>query len=717
MVRGAATAAVPGGAAGTPPTGGRFRGDIEGLRAVAVGLVVLDHVVGWPTGGFIGVDVFFVISGFLITGLLVRERARTGRISFRAFYVRRVRRLMPAAVTTLVVTTAVAWLIFVSGRARQTVTDAVWALLFGSNINSARQGTDYFQLTAAPSPFQHFWSLAVEEQFYLVWPMLILAVFAVPLARGRTREPVLVCAIIGVAAASFAWSVHATAVSPATAYFSTFTRAWELAVGAAVAVLAARLDRVPDALRGVLAWAGLAGVVVSACWLTSRTPFPGSAAALPVLSAAALIAFGSAPGGPGVRWALGSPPARFLGRISYSLYLWHWPVVVVLGSLVAPGTRTAQIAAVLISLFLATVSYHVIEQPVLHSNWLQPGRRRQAGDVRVRQQARRVGLAAFVVGSAAAVTAALVVPTGRVDPTIVAAADAALAAAQQTGGDAPAAALDPLAQEIETATFSTEWGTLDPALGDLPDYLHRQWSAGCFDIDAATVDSCSSGDPDAPHRAVVLGDSIAGAWLPGIEAALEPQGWAVQPLGMGQCPNITALTLADDKPFTACAQHRDWALDYIDQTKPDLVVLSNVYTAELVDAQADRPAVWRAGLTSIVTRVQQSGARVVLLSSPPGTANLQTCATALSRPADCATAPSATWQTYSTIEADVAAATHADHVDPLDWFCLHDLCPAVVGSTPVYADGVHLTAEYATKISAQLGAALLGTGAPAAPSA
>ena len=144
---------------------GRFRTDVEGLRAVAVLLVLGDHLFGVPAGGFVGVDVFFVVSGFLITGLLVRERQRTGRISFRAFYVRRARRLLPAAVSTLVVTTLAAWVLFVDGRFRNTVTDGLWALLFGANVNFAQQWTDYFQTDAAPSPFQHFWSLAVEEQF------------------------------------------------------------------------------------------------------------------------------------------------------------------------------------------------------------------------------------------------------------------------------------------------------------------------------------------------------------------------------------------------------------------------------------------------------------------------------------------------------------------------------------------------------------------------
>ena len=697
---------VAGVTAPATPRRSRFRGDIEGLRAVAVVLVLLDHVFGWPSGGFIGVDVFFVISGFLITGLLVRERARTGRISFRAFYARRARRLLPAAVTTLVVTTAAAWLIFLDGRFRETVTDGLWALFFAANVNFAQQGTDYFAQTAAVSPFQHFWSLAVEEQFYLVWPVLVLAVFALPLGRDRGRGVALAVAMTGVGVASFLWSIAATAASPGTAYFSTFTRAWELAVGALVAVLADRLWRLPRGLRATLAWTGLAGIVVSAFVITARTPFPGAVAALPVFSTALLVAFGDTPGGPGVRWALGSRPARFLGRISYSLSLWHWPVVVVLAAVVPPASTAFYVSAVLVSLVLATVSHHVVEQPVLHSTWLLP--QRGAADERVFRRAKVVGAGFVVALTVACTTLSLAFPPGRLDPRLVDAANAQVMAewaAQQDGDtdDVPALQeLSPLGQEIADSLVATAWGTLTPSLDVLPTYLRQQWSEGCFDVSASSAEECVTGSPTAAQRAVVLGDSVAGAWLPGIRAGLEPRGWSVQTLGMGQCPNITATVLADSRPFTECSEHRTWAVEYIAETRPALVVLANAYNAELADDSADKPAEWRSGLTAVVQQIQQSGARVVVLASPPPGANLQSCATALSSPVDCVSSPPDTWHRYAGIEEEVAAATGAAFVDPVDWFCVQDRCPAVVGTTPVFADGLHMTAEYSEKIATQL---------------
>jgi hypothetical protein len=415
-----------------------------------------------------------------------------------------------------------------------------------------------------------------------------------------------------------------------------------------------------------------------------------------------------------VRWALGSALARGLGRISYSLYLWHWPVLVLLSSVLDPSSVALQVTAVLSSVAVAVVSYHVVEQPVLHSSWLLPRRGRRAGDQAVFQRARTVGLVAALTACVAFVGVVLVAPPrGQLSPALIASVNAAIAAQYPVGGQpaaaAPSAPADPLTQEIQKSVFATSWGDLTPSLDDLPGYLPKQWHAGCFDVDAAEAEQCTTGDAGATHRAVVLGDSIAGAWLPGIQAGLQSRGWSVQTLGMGQCPNITAMTMQDNQPFTACAEHRDWALGYVQQTHPDLVVLSNVYNAVLADGDADRPTVWRDGLTSVIEQVQRSGARVVVLSSPPGGANLQTCATSLSSPTDCVRPPTETWQQYAGLEEQVAAATKAGYVDPEDWFCVQGQCPAVVGSTPVYADGVHMTAEYSTKIADEVADALLAT--------
>ncbi len=645
-----------------------------------------------------------MISGFLITSLLIRERTRTGRVSFRAFYARRARRLFPAAFVTLAASTLAAWLVFFDGRFQETVTDVTWAALFGANINFAVQGTDYFEATAAPSMVQHFWSLAVEEQFYLVWPALLALVFAVPLFGARGRRLVLWVVIAAVTAASFAWSVHATAESPVTAYFSTFTRAWELGVGALIAVSMSRLQRLPALLRAALAWCGLALVLAAAFVIDDRTPFPGSAAALPVLGAALLVAWGDAPGGPATRWALGSAPAGFLGAISYSLYLWHWPVVVIAGVLLTPDSVAFYAAAVGVSLVLASVSYYCIEQPVLHTNWLLPHRAVDADRARpVFVRARTVGLSA--VGAAVVAVAAVVfVPWGN---GADAQAQAARAAADRAAAD-DLPPLTPLQQDIQEATLATEWpADLDPSLEELPGYLTEQWDSGCLLVGPSNVDDCRFGRPTATRSLALLGDSFAAAWLPALQQELVPAGWSVQTLTAGLCPNITELTLFDDQPYTACVEHRDWAIDHIVATRPDVVVLSHSWRAQL-QRGADRETLYQDGLRDVVRRVQASGAEVVVLGAPPGSASLQVCPTSLNGPDDCLRGPAATFDDQVASERLVAAATGARAIDPEQWFCLDDLCPTFVGSTAVYADGKHVTREYAERIAPDLVAAILG---------
>ncbi|WP_243667932.1 acyltransferase family protein [Clavibacter michiganensis] len=253
---------------GDSPTVNRgFRPDVEGLRALAVVAVIVDHLFDWPSGGFVGVDVFFVISGFLITGLLLKEYERTKTISFLDFYKRRVRRIMPAALLVLVVSTAVSFLVFNVVRAQASLWDAVWSALFVSNWHFASAGTDYFASDGPISPFRHYWSLSVEEQFYLVWPVLIFLVITFARRRtpkNRVKRARLFTQTIGITVgvlivASLAWGFYETSARPTVAYFSTFSRAWELGIGALLAIFAARLATLPAAIRPVLGYVGLAG--------------------------------------------------------------------------------------------------------------------------------------------------------------------------------------------------------------------------------------------------------------------------------------------------------------------------------------------------------------------------------------------------------------------------------------------------------------------------
>lgn len=350
------------------------RRDIQGLRALAVIAVVLCHAIGWPAGGFAGVDVFFVVSGFLITGMLLRDIATSGRVRFGRFYAARVRRILPVAFLALGVVTGVGFAVFNGPRAWQTLWDAAWSAVFAMNWHLAIDGTDYFAATGAESPLQHLWTLSVEEQFYLVWPLLVLLlVFLVPTAsrRGRAGRLMVGAGAALVVAVSLWWGAAQTAAEPTVAYFSTATRAWELAAGAVLAAAVPLWARIPRVLGGALSWLGAAGVVASFLLLDPQSAMPVPAALLPV-AATALVLAGGVAGDPRHRhlFPLTNPVSTFVGDMSYSLYVWHFPVIVFAAVLLPSGTTTTYLVLGVIAV-VSLVSYLAVEQPLHRSPWLR----------------------------------------------------------------------------------------------------------------------------------------------------------------------------------------------------------------------------------------------------------------------------------------------------------------------------------------------------------
>jgi peptidoglycan/LPS O-acetylase OafA/YrhL len=339
-----------------------FRPDIEGLRGLAVLLVVVFHAGLAAPGGFIGVDVFFVISGFLITGLLLRERELRGRIDLLAFYARRVRRLLPAAIVVLAVTLPVAYSLYAPLDRAEVLLDGAAAALSVGNVRFAMAAGDYFSSVITPSPFLHFWSLGVEEQFYLVWPALLLfaagglvAARAIRLSVGAALAIVFVLSLLA--------SLLLTEIAASWAFYSLPTRAFELAAGGLLAVGAAGVARLPGILVTPAAWLGLVAVGWSAIAFDSSMAFPGYAALVPTLGTVGLIAAGGRRFAPGTLLSL--EPLRFLGRISYSLYLWHWPILVLSGLALGfnePGLIGGSLL-IGVSVAVATLSWAFVEEP------------------------------------------------------------------------------------------------------------------------------------------------------------------------------------------------------------------------------------------------------------------------------------------------------------------------------------------------------------------
>ncbi len=355
---------------GTPLADRPFRPDVQGLRALAVALVVLYHA-GVPllSGGFVGVDVFFVISGFVITGLLLRERAVEGRTNLLGFYARRARRILPAATLVIVVTVVASyhWLAFVRGA--QVAADARAAALFWANFHFIALGTNYTSASQPPSPLQNFWSLAVEEQFYLVYPTLFILA-ACSLRRFRLSSK-LTALLVAACAVSYWWSIHQTAQDATAAYFSPFTRAWELGLGALVAVLTPRLRRAPRAPAALAGWIGLAAIVFAATRFGAQTAYPGWVALLPVGGTALAIGAGAAVPARGPESVLRLWSFQRLGDVSYSLYLWHWPLLAIATQqATTPLPLADRLGWIGVALAISISSYLVVENPVRRSRRL-----------------------------------------------------------------------------------------------------------------------------------------------------------------------------------------------------------------------------------------------------------------------------------------------------------------------------------------------------------
>lgn len=346
-----------------------FRPDVEGLRAVAVILVVLYHAhVKALSGGFVGVDVFFVISGYLITGLLLREHARRRAISIVRFYARRVRRILPAAMLVIVATLVAAHIETNGFAYAQYDADAKWAILFMANFHFAWQHLNYFELSnVLPSPVLHFWSLAVEEQFYLVWPTLVM-ITALVLPRVSLQRKVLIVATIAVVV-SYIYSVHLTHTNETWAYYSPLSRAWELGAGAMAAASAGFTRRLPKALGIVMALLGLGAIVLSG-FVANPTFYPGEPALLPILGTVAVVVGGSCSAGASVLLAL--PPVRAIGRVSYGWYLLHYPPMIIFSGISPSDSLPThdRLLIALATLGLAFCMYWLYEKPIRRSKVL-----------------------------------------------------------------------------------------------------------------------------------------------------------------------------------------------------------------------------------------------------------------------------------------------------------------------------------------------------------
>jgi peptidoglycan/LPS O-acetylase OafA/YrhL len=672
------------------------RPDIQAMRAIAVSAVFLYHL--FPAtlpGGYTGVDVFFVISGFLITGNLIREADATGTIRVTRFWARRIQRLLPAALLVLALT-AVATVIWVPGNLQpQFLRETIAATLYGENWLLAYDSVDYLAATNPPSPVQHFWTLSAEEQFYVFTPLLLLGVLFVA-RRFRSRRSALLAGIGLVTALSFVHSVALTATDAPAAYFATTTRAWEFGVGALL-VFAPAPSSPRLALAAVVV--GLAGIASAARLLSPQTPFPGAAAAWPVLASAALI-WGGPGGGAWWRRAAGVRPVQFLGDISYSVYLWHWPLLILPTYALDRALRLQdKLVVVVATIALASLSLRLIENPIRY--WRRP----QAPAPRVVGRVALAGMLSVVLVATAGLTAVAVRRAASEQEVASTVRDQASCLGARGLGDAQCDhVIGPgvLVPDPE--------GAAEDSLN-----LPECWST----VASAELHVCSFGPPGATVRLAAIGDSHSNALLGAYRAIAEQRGWRIDVAGHNGCYWTTAVqTKPTQAMVDGCEGWKRALVAWLDQSPAfDAIVVTNArQAAPPVPATGERVAdAVVAGLLQAWAPQIERGTRIIAIRDNPDMGpDVVTCVVRHSTDANAACAVPVAKAVGASDGLLVAAGQSPDTrlIDLTEVYCPGGMCLPVIGHVVVYANRDHVTGTWATSLADLLGSRMAAALSP-----
>ena len=607
--------------------------EIQGLRALAATLVLIFHA-RFISGGFIGVDIFYVISGFLITGLLLKELNTTGRISLKAFYLRRSKRLLPASFLVLFVTALFAWIVLPPIARGSIGRDLIATTLYISNYLFAWWENDYQNLNATPSPFIHYWSLAVEEQFYLFWPLSIIA-----LAKLKSAQKFLIAFSL-VTVITFALGVWLTIVAPIWAFYSLPTRAWELSVGALIALLPAlrRQSR-------LLAVFGVIALVASALWFNESTAFPGTYALLPVLGTAALLSsIGAWP--KSLKWLATNRISVWLGKISYPLYLWHWPVLVLPIALFTRDLNLwERIAALMFTVVLADLTTRYVEEPFRVKNFT--GRR-------------------VVLSTAVAMTFALLLGFGIAKTTT---------------------------SSILVDGKQVTLASIEARPAPYNDGCHLNYHESISPL-------CEFGKLDSSKTVVLYGDSHALQWFPALEKLAIEKGFKLISLTKSACPSIDVVRESVGAfKMENCAAWRENAIARITSAKPDLIILSSF---EHFVPQGDPRNVeqwWAEGSERTYQILKPLSAKVVyLLDTPLPKRNIPDCLASTSSD-----------KCLADSKLGLPQTANFEIIDPATWLCSLD-CPGIVHGNVAYRDASHISVATSLELSDLLWQALVVKG-------
>jgi peptidoglycan/LPS O-acetylase OafA/YrhL len=702
-------------AAPTNAAGPRFLANIQAARAVAVMLVVTFHL--WPKqvpGGFAGVDVFFVISGFLITSHLARELTGEGTVSLTAFYARRVRRLLPAALTVLLACAVAVIVLLPMNNWSQSLHEIMASALYVENWSLAASSVDYFAAEDPPTLVQHFWSLSVEEQFYLVWPLLFLLAGVLGRWFPRRRRILMALGPALVLVLSYLFSVLVTGSTPGAEYFSTVARGWEFAAGGLLA-LSGINARLSGRLAAIISWAGWATIIGSGFVLSQTMRFPGWIAAIPVLGTIAVIAGGTPTGARAVNWTsrlIRNRLVQFIGTISYSLYLWHWPVVVLFGR--KPGaveeSDVSRFLLLGISVLLAIASSYLIEAPIRRLG----ARRDEAARDRPARVRRSHGGLTLGLGAAGMAVVCVVCLGGRTG--VRQAETRATEQVSQVRKHPPAclgaAALDPLKPSCHDVDSGTPVPNPVAAFGDKPKTCMQA-------IDRSALEVCASGPAvaNAKRQVAVIGDSHAMHWMSALQLVAEQQQWHLTALLKGSCPLTDAVRTSTPAQAASCVawnkEVRRWLVEH-PEVHEIFVSASSLNTVVPAAGRSWQQTAVQ-GYLSAWDDLPGSVKRIfVLRDIPRPRPDVVACAQLAVQKGedtrDCGRPASKA--ILDDLEARAAAQSDRGLVllDLNRYFCSSGYCSPVVGGAFVYRDGHHMTATFARTLAPYLLAQAEGAG-------
>lgn len=718
------------------------RSDIEGLRALAVLLVVFSHLrIPGFQGGFIGVDIFFTISGFLITTIMLREYERNysknngyGFISIRAFYFRRIKRILPLSIFVCLAVLGFSFFTFNQIKFSRIFSDIKWSALFMANFHFIERGTNYFEHGFSVSPMQHFWSLAVEEQFYILFPLFFIIATKFHGLTFRKRnlnwlDRILYLSII-ITLSSLIYSLFETFINPIPAYFSSSTRAWQISLGSCLAVYHFKRKFTPELQKQKNKYLNrtifsILFFILTMTLISQDTKYPGFHALVPAAFATLIII--SDPKNNGINRILSLKVMTYFGSRSYSIYLVHWPLFIFYN--ITEKSYAFKILTFFFTLMVSEFTFRCIEQPMRKINTPQSLYTKKSLRIfiydifdftrEVLFKTRWILL--FVTFSIFLIQVSR--PEQRVyelDMSNQAEVENELNTMKSTSSSASTKNLDlQYSLQLDLWKVKIRDGltlkkiptSLEPPFQNILDERGKQWSQ-CMDN---TINQhCEFGNFNSDKLAVIMGDSFALAFYPTIIKALEDSGFLIIGLNRGQCMVANIVPWINGKPDQECFDYRQKVFNYISEKNPDLVILSDYAGHDIALnnslLKSGRDDVWSKELDASLHFISQNSKRFIYLGQPPSQKAITECVDSqLNIGPSCLGHPSGNLK-IRAIQKYLTKKYGGEFLNTDDWLCSDGACPPVIDNTPVFWDGAHLGGTFAEKIAPLLKAYFIDLG-------